>query len=102
MKKAVFQWARQNCPASWDANGITSNTGDPDNGLAGGNYSDTGKLSLAASKQVIVNITNLLSVEAIKILKSEDRKTPEVHNLKEQLTQALIDVVHDFDTIWYD
>lgn len=84
----------------WDANGITYNTGEPDDGLAGGNYSGTGKLSSAAPKQVIVNITNLLSVEAIKILKSEDGKSPEVQNLKEQLAQALIDVVHDFDASW--
>ena len=49
---------------------------------------------------MIVNITNLLSVEAIKILKSEDGKSPEVQNLKEQLAQALIDVVHDFDASW--
>lgn len=87
-------------PHPWDANGITFNSGDPDDGLAGGNYSGTGKLSSAAPKQVIVNITNLLSVEAIKILKSEDGKSPEVQNLKEQLAQALIDVVHDFDASW--
>ena len=84
----------------FNANGITFNTGEPDDGLAGGNYSGTGKLSSAAPKQVIVNITNLLSVEAIKILKSEDGKSPEVQNLKEQLAQALIDVVHDFDASW--
>ena len=87
-------------PQPWNANGITYNTGDPDDGLAGGNYSGTGKLSSAAPKQVIVNITNLLSVEAIKILKSEDGKSPEVQGLKEQLAQALIDVVHDFDASW--
>lgn len=84
----------------FNANGITFNPGDPDDGLAGGNYSGTGKLSSAAPKQVIVNITNLLSVEAIKILKSEDGKSPEVQGLKEQLAQALIDVVHDFDASW--
>lgn len=87
-------------PQPWNANGITYNSGDPDDGLAGGNYSGTGKLSSAAPKQVIVNITNLLSVEAIKILKSEDGKSPEVQGLKEQLAQALIDVVHDFDASW--
>lgn len=84
-------------PHPWDANGITFNSGDPDDGS---NYSGTGKLSSAAPKQVIVNIKNLLSIEAIKILKSEDGKSPEVQNLKEQLAQALIDVVHDFDASW--
>ncbi len=87
-------------PQPFNANGITYNSGDPDDGMAGGNYSGTGKLSSAAPKQVIVNITNLLSVEAIKILKSEDGKSTEVQNLKEQLAQALIDVVHDFDASW--
>lgn len=84
----------------FNANGITFNSGDPDDGLAGGNYSGTGKLSSAAPKQVIVNITNLLSVETIKLLKSENGQSPEIQNLKEQMAQALIDVVHDFDASW--
>lgn len=71
-----------------------------DDGMAGGNYSGTGKLSSAAPKQVIVNITNLLSVEAINLLKSKDGQQEEVQNLKEQLSQLLIDVVHDFDASW--
>lgn len=87
-------------PQPFNANGITYNSGDPDDGLAGGNYSGTGKLSSAAPKQVIVNITNLLSVETIKLLKSENGQTPEIQNLKEQMAQALIDVVHDFDASW--
>ena len=81
----------------YNSNGITSGA---DDGLAGGNYSGTGKLSSAAPKQVIVNITNLMSLEAINLLKSEDGKNPEIQNLKEQLAQALIDVVHDFDATW--
>lgn len=87
-------------PRPFDANGITYNSGDPDDGMAGGNYSGTGKLSSAAPKQVIVNITNLLSVETIKLLKSENGQSPEIQNLKEQMAQALIDVVHDFDASW--
>lgn len=87
-------------PQPFNANGITYNSGDPDDGLAGGNYSGTGKLSSAAPKQVIVNITNLLSVETIKLLKSENGQTPEIQDLKEQMAQALIDVVHDFDASW--
>lgn len=87
-------------PKPWDANGITYNTGDPDDGLAGGNYSGTGKLSSAAPKQVIVNITNLLSVETIKLLQSENGQHQEIKDLKEQMAQALIDVVHDFDASW--
>lgn len=75
-------------------------TDGADDGLGGGNYSGTGKLSSAAPKQVIVHIGNLLSLESINVLKSDDGKSPEIQNLKEQLAQALIDVVHDFDASW--
>lgn len=86
----------------FNANGITNNhlAGGGDDGHAGGNYSGTGKLSSAAPKQVIVNITNLLSVETIDLMKSKDGQTEEVQNLKEQMAQALIDVVRDFDASW--
>lgn len=87
-------------PQPFNANGISFNSGDPDDGMAGGNYSGTGKLSSAAPKQVIVNITNLLSVETIKLMKSGEGQSPEIQNLKEQMAQALIDVVHDFDASW--
>ena len=86
-------------PRPFNANGFSYHSG-ADDGLAGGNYSGTGKLSSAAPKQVIVNITNLLSVEAINLLKSKEGQGEEVQNLKEQLAQALIDVVHDFDSSW--
>lgn len=71
-----------------------------DDGGAGGNYSGTGKLSSATPKQVIVNISNLLSIETIKLLRSQEGKSEEIQNVKEQLAQALIDVVHDFDASW--
>lgn len=82
----------------YDALRVT--TDGADDGLKGGNYSGTGKLSSAAPKQVIVHIGNLLSLESINVLKSDDGKSPEIQNLKEQLAQALIDVVHDFDASW--
>ncbi|MFR9543634.1 MAG: phage tail tape measure protein, partial [Rikenellaceae bacterium] len=87
-------------PEPFNANGITFGDGGEDDGGAGGNYSGTGKLSSAAPKQVIVNITNLLSVEAIQLLDSEGGQSPKIQNLKEQMAQALIDVVHDFDSSW--
>lgn len=89
-------------PKPWDANGISFNAnGDgPDDAMAGGNYSGTGKLSSAAPKQVIVNISNLLSIETIKLLQSENGQYGEIKDLKEQMAQALIDVVHDFDASW--
>lgn len=83
----------------FNANDFSYRSG-ADDGMAGGNYSGTGKLSSAAPKQVIVNITNLLSVEAINLLKNKDGQQEEVQNLKEQLSQLLIDVVHDFDASW--
>lgn len=83
----------------YNASRIT-NLDEGDDGKAGGNYSGTGKLSSAAPKQVIVNISNLLSVQTIDLMKSKDGQTTEVQNLKEQLAQALIDVVHDFDASW--
>lgn len=82
----------------YNANRIT--TDNADDGLAGGNYSGTGKLSSAAPKQVIVTISNLLSVSTIDLMKSPEGQTTEIQNLKEQLAQALIDVVHDFDATW--
>ena len=71
-----------------------------DDGGAGGNYSGTGRLSSAAPKQVIVNIESLLSVRTIDLMKSKEGQTEEIQNLKEQLAQALIDVVHDFVASW--
>ena len=82
----------------FNANRIT-NLGDDDGG-AGGNYSGTGRLSSATPKQVIVNITNLMSVETIDLLKSPEGQTAEIQHFKEQMAQALIDVVHDFDASW--
>lgn len=71
-----------------------------DDGGAGGNYSGTGRLSSAAPKQVIVNIDSLLSVRTIDLMKSEEGQREEIQNLKQQLAEALIDVVHDFDASW--
>ena len=36
----------------------------------------------------------------IDLMKSKEGQTEEIQNLKEQLAQALIDVVHDFDASW--
>ena len=83
----------------FNTNPITGISGEDDGG-AGGNYSGTGKLSSAAPKQVIVNITNLMSVETIDLMKSPEGQTAEIQSFKEQMAQALIDVVHDFDASW--
>lgn len=82
----------------FNANRITG-SGEDDGG-AGGNYSGTGRLSSAAPRQVVVNITNLMSVETIDLLKSPEGQTAEIQNFKELMAQALIDVIHDFDASW--
>lgn len=82
----------------FNANRIT--TDGADDGMAGGNYSGTGRLSSAAPKQVIVQITNLLSVGTIDLMKSPEGQQAEIKDLKGQLAQALIDVVHDYDASW--
>lgn len=85
----------------WNRNNISYGGGNGnDDGGAGGNYSGTGKLSSAAPKQVIVNITNLLSIQTIELMKTPDGKSPEIQDMKEMMAQALIDVVHDFDASW--
>lgn len=88
-----------NDTSPFNANRITGLTGDDDGG-AGGNYSGTGRLSSAAPRQVIVNIANLMSVETIDLMKSPEGQTAEIQHFKEQMAQALIDVVHDFDASW--
>ena len=88
-----------NDTSPFNANRITGITGEDDGG-AGGNYSGTGRLSSATPKQVIVNITNLMSVETIDLMKLPEGQTAEIQNFKEQMAQALIDVVHDFDASW--
>lgn len=88
-----------NDPRPFATNPITNNH-LPDDGGAGGNYSGTGKLSSAAPKQVIVHIDSLLSVKTIDLMKSKEGQTEEIQNLKQQLAEALIDVVHDFDASW--
>jgi TP901 family phage tail tape measure protein len=106
LQKAGFQsYLYSNEPdrrdmSPWTAPDISvTGSGEDDDG-AGGNYSGSGKLSSAAPKQVIVNITNLLSIETVELLRSGSGNQPEIQDLKEQMAQALIDVVHDFDASW--
>ena len=43
---------------------------------------------------------DLRGVETIDLLKSPEGQTAEIQHFKEQMAQALIDVVHDFDASW--
>ena len=103
IKKAGFDTSLYSNEPGYNDNPLDAlrvTTDGADDGLAGGNYSGTGKLSSAAPKQVIVQITNLLSVGTIDLIKSPEGQQGEIKDLKEQLAQALIDVVHDFDASW--
>lgn len=51
-----------------------------------------------APKQVIVKIENLMNVKSIDLSKKDNQEV--IDNVKAQLTQALVDVVHDFDDTW--
>ena len=61
-------------------------------------YSQDYKSSTATPKQVIVRIENLMNVESIDM--SNPENVAVIGNLKSQLAQALIDVVHDFDATY--
>ena len=103
IKKAGFDTSLYSNEPGYNDNPLDAlrvTTDGADDGMAGGNYSGTGKLSSAAPKQVIVQITNLLSVGTIDLMKSPEGQQGEIKDLKEQLAQALIDVAHDFDASW--
>lgn len=71
-------------------------------GPIGGNqldYQPKYKSTSAAPKQIIVKIENLMNVETVDL--SNPNNVAAVDNIKEQLSQALIDVVHDFDTTFH-
>lgn len=53
----------------------------------------------AAPKQVIVRIDKLMNVESVDLSNPDNAAV--INNLKGQLAQALIDVVHDFDETWH-
>lgn len=53
----------------------------------------------AAPKQVIVKIENLMNVKSIDLTKKDNKEV--IDKVKQQLTQALVDVVHDFDETWH-
>lgn len=70
-------------------------TDDFSNEYSNDDYRPRYASSTAAPKQVIVKIENLMNVESIDM--TDSRNVAVINNLKEQMTQVLIDVVHDFD-----
>lgn len=82
-----------------------TNTESDVHGLNGGkhdynnDYKSNYKSNSAAPKQVIVNIENLMNVDKVDLSNADNQTV--VTQLKEQMAQALIDVVHDFDETWH-
>lgn len=88
--------------------GGNKKTMSADNGVGGGSagggakasdYSNHYNKNSAAPKQVIVRINNLMNVQSVDLANPD--KAAVVANLKGELAQALIDVVHDFDETWH-
>ena len=84
-----------------DSGGGTGGSGGSGGGTGGntGDYKSHYKSSSAAPKQLIVKIENLMNVESVDLSNPDNAAT--VNNLKSQLAQALIDVVHDFDNTFH-
>lgn len=85
----------------WNAGG-NGTDGSDKNGKGGGanasDYSNHYRNNSAAPKQVIVNIGSLMDIKSIDMSKKDNQEV--VGRVKEELAQALIDVVHDFDATW--
>lgn len=79
----------------------TTDSGHKNNGNLGDqlDYKSQYKSSSAAPKQIIVNIKSLLGVDKIDLSNKDNAVV--IENLKEQLAQTLIDVVHDFDSTFH-
>lgn len=78
-----------------DGNGSDLNDDSSGNDAYKSNYRNNS----AAPKQVIVNIENLMNVDKVDL--SNPNNAAVIDDLKSQLTQALVDVVHDFDETWH-
>ncbi len=68
-------------------------------GVDQSNYKSHYNNNSAAPKQVIVKIENLMNVESIDLSNPDNAAV--ISDLKSQLTQALVDVVHDFDETYH-
>ena len=77
-------------PSGTPQSGRTANSADYKSHYNNGN---------AAPKQVIVRIDKLMNVESVDLSNPDNAAV--ISNLKGQLAQALIDVVHDFDETWH-
>ncbi|MDR1341515.1 MAG: phage tail tape measure protein [Prevotellaceae bacterium] len=80
----------------------SNNDGSNNNNNNNNNQSDyesNYKSGSAAPKQIIVKIENLMNVKSIDL--SNPDNVAVIENIKAQLSQALVDVVHDFDATFH-
>lgn len=77
----------------------TNSPGSKSSGVDSSQYKNHYNKSNAAPKQVIVRIGNLMNVESIDLSNPDNEAV--ITNLKNELAQALVDVVHDFDETWH-
>lgn len=102
MQRRLSQTANAGGGGSVGNPGARTGAGHRGNGGSGGpkasdykNHYNTGN---AAPKQVIVRIDKLMNVESVDLSNPDNAAV--IANLKSELTQALVDVVHDFDETW--
>ena len=102
MQQRLRQTVNAGGGASGNPGAGVGNRGNRGNGGSGGpkasdykNHYNTGN---AAPKQVIVRIDKLMNVESVDLSNPDNAAV--IANLKSELTQALVDVVHDFDETW--
>ena len=79
--------------------GTTTTTTTTNPGGKSSDYKSHYNNNSAAPKQVIVKIENLMNVESVDLSNPDNAAV--IADLKGQLTQALVDVVHDFDETYH-
>jgi TP901 family phage tail tape measure protein len=108
MDNSTMQGTIKNQKKNGDKGGGRNGRGGNNNSLTPGSHNTKASQAdykqhynnnTAAPKQVIVKIENLMNVKSIDLTKKDNKEV--IDNVKTQLTQALVDVVHDFDETWH-
>lgn len=97
MNNAEFQRQLQSGGSSskFTLEGTGAGSGSGGHGGGNGGYTNQYRSQSATPKQIIVKIENLMNVESVDM--SDPNVAATVNNLKQQMAQALIEVVADFD-----
>jgi hypothetical protein len=83
-------------PSGNTAGTLSTTVSTGDGGSTGSSgYATSYKSSSVTPKQIIVKIENLMNVESVDM--SNPNNAAVIENLRDQMAQALIDVVADFD-----